>query len=429
MKIIQSFWSKPFFKENDDLNARFKGGWLSANFFFYSCLLSCLKFKQYYGEVSLYTDDLGKELLIDKLEIPYSKVLLDLNSLQNYPPELWALGKILSYSVQDTPFIHADTDVFVWDKFSQQLLEADLLAQNFEFNFPKYKEVLEIALTEFQNFSRDSFPMYEQTNDVFAFNAGIIGGNNISFFKEFKSKVFQIIDDNLDKLNKIDLGVFNMVYEQMLGFELAQKKQFEISFLKPKMNEAFTNVMKFHLVPIKENYIHSVGYAKKSIEMCEQLKYRLKYEFPLEYEKLNQNLTKHNLSSKAEILDDEKRFDFLSKIYDWLGKSSWEAVLETKFQLSKTTRLNEISDDEIEIYYYSPQHKTEQKLEMEDWDFLLLFFHEQNTINKITVEISKDESFMANITLEELKEKIFSFVMDRCIYHEILLPLNIVKYE
>lgn len=426
MKIIQSFWSKPFFKENDDLNARFKGGWLSANFFFYSCLLSCLKFRQNYGEVSLYTDDLGKELLIDKLEIPYSEVSLDLNSLQNYPCELWALGKIKAYSLQDKPFIHADTDVFVWEKFPERLLEADLLAQNFEFNFPKYGEVLEIALAEFENFPRDSFPMYAQTKDVFAFNAGIIGGNNIAFFKEFKSKVFQIIDDNLDKLDKIDLGVFNMVYEQMLGYELANEKQIEIHFLKPKMNEAFTNVMKFHLVPIKENYIHTVGYAKKSIEMCEQLKYRLKYEFPLEYEKLNQNLVKHNLSTEEEILDDEKRFDFLSKMYNWMEKSTWKVVLETAFQLSETTRLNQISDDEIEIYYYSPQHKTEQKLEMEDWDFLLLFFHEPNTINQIISEISKDESFMQSITREELEEKVFSFVMDRCIYHEILLPINIV---
>ncbi|MBS7252939.1 DUF6734 family protein [Flavobacterium branchiicola] len=426
MKIIQSFWSKPFFKENDDLNARFKGGWLNANFFFYSCLLSCLKFKQNYGEVLLYTDDLGKELLIDKLEIPYSKVQLDLNSLQNYPPELWALGKILSYSLQEAPFIHADTDVFVWDKLPQPLLDADLLAQNFEFNFPKYKEVLETALKEFQNFPRNLFSIYEQTNDVFAFNAGIIGGNNVSFFKEYKSKVFQIIDDNLDQLSKIDLGVFNMVYEQMLGFELAQEKQIEIRFLKPKMNEAFTNVMKFHLVPIKENYIHTVGYAKKSTEMCEQLKYRLKYEFPLEYEKLNRNLVENNLSSESEIFDDEERFDFLSKIYAWMENTCWDTILETPFQLSKTTRLNEISEDEIELYYYSPQHKTEQKLEMEDWDFLLLFFREQNTINQIILEISKDESFMQSISVEELKEKVFSFVMDRCIYHEILLPLNIV---
>jgi hypothetical protein len=426
MKIIQSFWSKPFFKENDDLNARFKGGWLSANFFFYSCLLSCLKFKQNYGEVSLYTDDLGKELLLDKLEIPYSKVFLDLNSLQNYPAELWALGKILTYSLQETPFIHADTDVFVWDKFPEQFLKADLLAQNFEYNFPKYAAVLEVALQEFQNFSKDSFPLYSQTKDVFAFNAGIIGGNNTSFFKEFKTKVFQIIDDNRNTLSRIDLGPFNMVYEQMLGFEMAHEQQIEVSFLRSKMNESFSNVMKFHLVPIKENYIHTVGYAKKTIEMCEQLKYRLKYEFPLEYEKLNQNLIKHDLSTEEEILDDERRFGFLSKIYEWLEKSTWEAVLETPFQLSETTRLHEISEDEIEIYFYSPQNKTEQKLEMEDWDFLLLFFNEPNTVNQIIDEIAKDETFMQNITLEDLTEKVFSFMMDRCMYHEILLSLNIV---
>ncbi|MBW4362005.1 DUF6734 family protein [Flavobacterium taihuense] len=424
MNVIQSFWSKPFFKENDDLNARFKGGWLNANFFFYSCLLSCLKFKQIYKEVALYTDDLGKELLIDKLGIPYSTVHLELNELQDYPPELWALGKVLTYSLQEKPFIHADTDVFIWDKLPVELLNADLFAQNLEFNFPKYNEVLEILLNEFKSISKDLFPVYSRTKDVYAYNAGIIGGNNLDFFKEFKHKVFEIINANLDKLYLVDVGVLNMVYEQMLGFELANQKDLEIKFLKSEMNEAFTNVMKFHVVPIKETYIHTVGYAKKSLEMCEQLKYRLRYEFPEDYDKLNKNLVKYNLCMANDILDDEIRFEFLSKIYTWLENTSWEKILDTEFKLSEDTRFNEITEDEIEIYYHSPQKKLEEKLKMEDWDFLLYYFETPMSINRIALEIIEDKDFMENITPDELKEKIFSFVMDRCIYHQILLPIN-----
>ena len=424
--IIQSFWSKPFFKENDDLNARFKGGWLKANFFYYSCLLSCLKFKQNYGEVSLYTDDLGKELLIDKLEIPYSEIHLELNELQDYPAELWALGKVLTYSLQEKPFIHADTDVFIWDKLPLEFLNTDLFAQNLEVNFPKYSEVLEIVLNEFKAISKDLFPIYQRTNDVYAYNAGIIGGTSLVFFKELKSKVFEIIDANLDKLHLIDVGVLNMVYEQMLGFELATQKNLEIKFLKSQMNEAFANVMKFHMVPIKETYIHTVGYAKRSIEMCEQLKYRLKYEFPKEYDKLNKNLVKHNLCIDNDLVDDEIRFEFLSKMYAWLENTSWEMILDTEFKLSEDTRFNEISEDEIEIYYHSPQKKLEDKLKMEDWDFLLYYFKNPISINRIALEIIEDMDFMQNITPDELKEKIFSFVMDRCIYHQILLPINLI---
>ena len=426
MKVVQSFWSKPFFKENDDLNARFKGGWLNANFFYYSCMLSCLKFKQNYGEVTLYTDDLGKELLIDKLEIPYSKVHLELNVLQDYPAELWALGKVLTYSLQEKPFIHADTDVFVWDKLPDEFLNTDLFAQNLEFNFPKYNEVLEIVINEFKAISKDLFPIYSRTKDVYAYNAGIIGGTSLDFFKELKNKVFEIIDANLDKLHLVDVGVLNMVYEQMLGFELAKQKNLEMKFLKSEMNEAFTNVMKFHVVPIKETYIHTVGYAKKSLEMCEQLKYRLRYEFPEDYNNLNKNLIKHNLCSAEDIIDDEIRFEFLSKMYAWLENTSWEIILDTEFKLSKDTRFYEITEDEIEIYYHSPQKKIEDKLKMEDWDFLLYYFEHPMSIDRIALEIIEDKDFMENITPEELKEKIFSFVMDRCIYHQILLPLNII---
>lgn len=425
--IIQSFWSKPFFKENDDLNARFKGGWLSANFFFYSCMLSCLKFKQNYGEVTLYTDNLGKELLIDKLEIPYSKVNLELNQLQDYPAELWALGKVLTYSLQEKPFIHADTDVFIWNKLPADFLKVNLFAQNLECNFPRYNEVLGVVLREFKDIAEDLFPIYLNTKNIYAYNAGIIGGCNLDFFKDFKNKVFKIIDTNLDKLHLIDIGVFNMVYEQMFGFELATQKNLDITFLKSEMNEAFTNVMKFHLVPIKETYIHTVGYAKKSLEMCEQLKFRLRYEFPEEYDKLNKNLIKHNLCSVNDIVDDEIRFEFLSKMYAWLENTSWEIILDTEFKLSEDTRFHEITEDEIEIYYHSPQKKIEDKLKMEDWDFLLYYFENPTSINTIALEIIDDEQFMKNITQEELKEKIFSFVMDRCIYHQILLPINSIK--
>ena len=426
MNVIQSFWSKPFFKENDDLNARYKGGWLNANFFFYSSLLSCLKFKQYYGEVSMYTDDLGKELLVNKLEIPYSNVHLSLNELDKYPAELWALGKVFSYSLQDKPFIHADTDVFIWDKFPSDLINTDLFAQNLEFNFPKYNEVLEIVINEFKAISKDLFPIYSRTKDVYAYNAGIIGGTSLDFFKELKSKVFEIIEANLDKLHLVDVGILNMVYEQMLGFELANQKNLEMKFLKSEMNEAFTNVMKFHVVPIKETYIHTVGYAKKSLELCEQLKYRLRYEFPEDYNNLNKNLIKHNLCSAEDIIDDEIRFEFLSKMYTWLENTSWKIILDTEFKLSEDIRFNEITEEEIEIYYFSPQKRMEDKLKMEDWDFLLYYFENPMSINTIALEIIEDKDFMQNITPNELKEKIFSFVMDRCIYHQILLPQNII---
>ncbi len=424
--IIQSFWSKPFLKENDNLNARFKGGWLNTNLFVYSCLFSCLKFKQNYGEVTLYTDNLGKELLIDKLEIPYSKVNLELNQLQDYPAELWALGKVLTYSLQEKPFIHADTDVFVWNKLPIDFLKVDLLAQNLECNFPRYDEVLEVVLSKFKDITEDLFPIYLKTKNIYAYNAGIIGGSNLDFFKEFKTKIFNIINSNLDKLHLIDIGVFNMVYEQMFGFELANQKNLDIKFLKSEMNEAFSNVMKFHMVPIKETYIHTVGYAKKSIEMCEQLKYRLRYEFPNEYKELNENLVKHKLCTQNDIEDDEVRFKFLSKMYTWLENTSWEIILDTEFKLSKDTRFHETNEDEIEIYYHSPQKKIETKLKMEDWDFLLYYFENPTSINTISLEITSDEEFMQNITPEELKEKIFSFVMDRCIYHQILSPINLI---
>jgi len=79
-KIVQSYWSKPALDDaylQDD--GRFKGGWLHEKYNYMSWALSCLKLRQHYDKVVLFTDDLGKKLLIDKLELPYTDVRLDLN--------------------------------------------------------------------------------------------------------------------------------------------------------------------------------------------------------------------------------------------------------------------------------------------------------------------------------------------------------------
>jgi hypothetical protein len=421
MKIIQSFWSKPFLKSNQDETLRFEGGWLNANFFLYSCLLSCLKFKEHYGNVSLYTDDYGKKLLVDTFEIPYSHVKIALNAINHYPSELWALGKILTYSLQNRPFIHADTDVFIWEKFSKHFTNSLIFAQNIELNFPKYKEVLEIIQTDFVEIPDKLLKKTQSTDNIMAFNAGIIGGNDIQFFKDFASLIFPFIDANLDKLDKISVGDFNMVFEQMFGMNLANQKGIEVNFLRNHMNESFSGVMKFHLIPIKENYIHTVGYAKKSIQVCEQIQARLQYEYPEEYKKLNIQILKHKSFSGENIEISEKRRCFIFKIYDWLKNKKWTEMISTSFILNPECSFEELVDGSSIIHYSSPQNQNNEKTRIEDWDFILGFFEKPTTTLEVVNELMLNKDLSENFTFQQLSEKVFSFVMDRCLYHEILI--------
>jgi hypothetical protein len=141
MKIIHFYWSKPSQQQNDTLEEnRHNGGWLSMQYHCMSWALSCLKFKQFYRDVELHTDQKGKGLLIDTLGLPYSKVYVCLDEMNYLPIQMWALPKIFTYSLQHEPFIHADGDVYIWEKFNPQFEQVPLISQHLENNFTYYKD-------------------------------------------------------------------------------------------------------------------------------------------------------------------------------------------------------------------------------------------------------------------------------------------------
>jgi len=97
-----------------------------------SWILSCNQLRKYYDEVELYTDSLGYSILIEKLKLPYTKVHIILDELNNYDDNLWALAKIKSYSLMNEPFLHIDGDVFIFEPFNKNLMKTSIITQNIE---------------------------------------------------------------------------------------------------------------------------------------------------------------------------------------------------------------------------------------------------------------------------------------------------------
>ena len=127
MKVVQTFWSG---NKKHLLDNSF--GWHDASSHIQSWSLSCRLLRRLYDEVELYTDKTGYDLLIEQLKLPYTNVHVVLDELNTYNTSVWALSKIRTYSLQTTPFIHIDGDVFLWKKFSKELLASQLLVQNRE---------------------------------------------------------------------------------------------------------------------------------------------------------------------------------------------------------------------------------------------------------------------------------------------------------
>lgn len=299
MKIVQSFWSKPY--HSRDLFFLNSGGWSHRTFNYMSWALSCLRFKKFY-KIELITDTLGKELLIDTLELPYDNVSLkldELNDKYHNHKNIWALGKIYAFEIQEEPFIHADADVFIWDRFPSRIENGELIAQQIEQD-SGYHEGNLIELYSRLEYIPDVIQSYySKTGDASQYNAGIIGGNNFSFFQEYAKLAREIVDKNFDVIGNVDFSInknaFPCFFEQYLFLCMAREKNIDVKVLidniKPK-EHIFQELINFHNAH-RTHYIHLLGAYKLAYNNAKMVSYYLWKEFPYYYKKIT-NLMKEN---------------------------------------------------------------------------------------------------------------------------------------
>jgi len=291
MKIVQSFWSKPTVYTEDNSEKGFfqrgkSGGWLEKKNYYISWALSCLQLKKFYDNVELVTDRIGKEILIDQLQLPYSNVVLELDCLNDYHADLWALGKVHSYGLQKEPFIHVDSDIFIWGKFGIE--NSELISQNFEKgNF--YNEILNQFNGHFKYFPECLRGQIENTETVHSINAGIFGGTNWKFINKYAREARYFVDQNIDSLGKIEIGKFNVLFEQILFYYMANQKNIEISKL---IDDTFSHygqwIVDFDGVPHKTKFIHAIGSHKRDPVVNARVVSLLESNYPEYYKRINE---------------------------------------------------------------------------------------------------------------------------------------------
>ncbi len=413
MKIIQSYWTLPSLSTDLDISGRSKGGFLDMRFNYMSWALSCLSLKKFYKNVELITDKQGADLLIDTLKLPYTHVSVALDALNDYHPKLWAIGKLKAYQLQNDPFLHVDGDVFIWKPFDKAFLSNQLIVQNIEKSYDYYSNILDSLTLEFDYIPKVVKENYSVLKDLTSVNAGIIGGNDIAFFKSYTTKAFDFVDKNIDKLENVNTGLFNCVYEQYLFYCLAKEKNIDISpFLQLKPQEEFSELMSFNLVPFEKAYIHLIGFAKNNIYACEQVEMRLKYEFPQYYALIA------NLFEKSYFPTRDERFSKLKSTYAFLDTVTIDAFLEKPFQLSDHVTVN--NDEAVsKLIYTSPQTNQAEEITLDGWDSVLEAFAEPTSGNEM-LEIFVDDDISNEEELNALKLNIVNFLTDKLIYKDIL---------
>jgi len=280
MKIVQTAWSC---NQKDLMEV--KAGWLSAEYHLMSWALSCLQLKQYYNDVTLYADMTSAKMLIDTLQLPYTKVVCSLDAFNDYHPELWALPKIYTYSQQETPFLHVDADVFIWGKLNENLIQNELVAQNIEIFTEYYEEMLESLEKELSYFPPEIVHERVSQKTHHSYNLGIVGGRDFEFYKSYASEAKTFIDKNINDLSKINISSFNVFFEQYLFHCISKKENKSVNVLFKEIipDNKYFGFADFVDVPHNKKYLHLIGPFKKDKQVCNQMAFRLRHDFPEYY--------------------------------------------------------------------------------------------------------------------------------------------------
>lgn len=194
MRAVWSFWSKPF--------QVFMGRiWREPRHHLLAWGLSLKLARPHFAETQLVTDTPGKRLLIDQLGLQFDSVSTDLDQLRDADHGWWALGKLVAYSIQDRPFVHLDTDVFLWKALPASLTSAPVFAQCPE------QHSLETAWCGPRDmermFARHNLPLPPEWvwaasrggTSFRAENCGILGGNRVDFIRYYANFALRMVQN------------------------------------------------------------------------------------------------------------------------------------------------------------------------------------------------------------------------------------------
>ena len=310
MRAIQTFIYHDFKSEETDLKHILsrESGWLACEYQWMSWSLSCLQLKKHFNYVELYTNEVGYRILIETLKLPYTSVkVLNDEELRNYPNECWALAKIRTYSLQESPFVHVDGDVFLFQNLDH-LKGFDVFGQNVEIDESSYYASVMTQLVDKNAYFPEVIKENIEERPLLALNAGIIGGTNTVFFKEFSKAAFDFVKENRLLLNQLDLFRFNAVYEQLLLYRLALKQKIKLGcmFDEPVADLSYRFLVEFYDAPHKTKYLHLLGHFKKIEEVCLAVGKFLRLLYPEQYYHILKVLKFHGIPFHQEIYNDKK---------------------------------------------------------------------------------------------------------------------------
>lgn len=264
-KAIYSYW--------EDNRKKVNGGYTSKKNLAISLTLSVELALKQFEEVELITNTYGKNLLIDKYKVPFTSVKVVLDQFDNIlNPDFWAYVKIFTYSIQEEPFVHIDNDVILWDKIPDNILNSPLFFQNKE-KFTEHKGYLRLV-KEAKGFAKINFDIIMSEID-YAYNCGVIGVNDLSVIREWKSIVDEYLFSAKNQMTwneTPDKHSHNHLFEQFFISALIKNRDISVECL---LKDNF-----YRSAYVDFKMTHLWGEAKRNPLTMKKVKDRLFNDYP-----------------------------------------------------------------------------------------------------------------------------------------------------
>ena len=286
MRAVWSFWTKPF-------KAHRHATWLHPRHHLLSWILSFETIRKYYPSTTLFTDDEGARLLVDQLELAFDTVSTDLNALANHDPGWWTLGKVYTYRAQREPFIHFDSDMYLWKPLCDELLSSPVLAQNPEPEVFYRPELLESGLSEGETIWLPAeWVWYRAAGPRKGGDCcGIFGGHRVDFISHFAGQAIKLIEhpDNRAGWARLDkIGQTTLVEQYLLAacieYHRVQTSSpfhgIQIGYVFNSMREAFDPDRAAQI-----GFTHLLAESKRDAKIAERIEQRVKRDYPDQYQR------------------------------------------------------------------------------------------------------------------------------------------------
>ncbi len=281
MLAVWSFWTKPFRAHHYQI-------WASEKHHLLAWALSVETARAHFDATSLITDDEGARMLVDRIGLRFDHVSTALNALEDQDPLVWSLGKLVAYRSQTTPFVHIDSDCFLWKALPARMQAAGVLAQSpetFDWGGGSYyrPEVLQLSIDAGHGSLPEELRWYLSIRGNTAVNCGIFGGNDLEFIHDYADRAIGLIQHPAnqrlwpafeDRMSE-NLIAEQYVLTACIEHARRSRRKVDVQYLFPSTEDAFRPE-----AAAKAGFTHMIGLAKSDPELARRLDRRVRRDLP-----------------------------------------------------------------------------------------------------------------------------------------------------